>query len=618
MNFRFDESRVSTLRALFAGVAVCALVGTSALAQPAPADGGGAQQQDKNMRPKQAPKAGDTAAPPGRQAPGAGPAGTPGAGPSGAPGGGARKPATAAPTPDGERKMSPPPQGEPKMAPRGEPSPMQPRSMPPGGGSPNTDMGPKTKMAPKTDMAPKMDTAPKTDMAPKPVTTPTPPPGATRGTQPGGMSGPTPGAQPKAPLTTTAPKVDGAPEAAPGTTSPRMMPPAQKGGGGAGPMPQGGMGPTPQGGMGAMPQGGTGGMPQGGMGGMPPAGSGLPPQRGGGTLPPADAGRIAPQSGMAPSGPIALPPPVATTPLPARTGLPRQTLDQLRGERRETLEGGRTVFREADRVIIRDPGGQSFVRHNELGRFRYGARDIQVREEGGLTRTVIIRPDGTQIINITAPDGRLIRRIRRDSFGREIIIIDAGMRPPGAGFFLPMAPPPIRIPRERYIVDFDSAPPEMIYETLMAEPVERLDRGYTLDEVRYNANLRARMPSIDLNTINFASGSWDVEPGEAAKLTVIANGIKRALERSPREVFLIEGHTDAVGSDVDNLSLSDRRAESVALVLTEQFGVPAENLVTQGYGEQNLKEQTAGESRINRRVTVRRITPLLAGGPPPR
>ena len=126
------------------------------------------------------------------------------------------------------------------------------------------------------------------------------------------------------------------------------------------------------------------------------------------------------------------------------------------------------------------------------------------------------------------------------------------------------------------------------------------------------------MPSIDLNTITFGSGSWDVEPSEANKLTVIANGIKRALERSPSEVFLIEGHTDAVGSEVDNLSLSDRRAESVALVLTEQFGVPAENLVTQGYGEQNLKEQTSGESRINRRVTVRRITPLLAGGPPQR
>ena len=70
---------------------------------------------------------------------------------------------------------------------------------------------------------------------------------------------------------------------------------------------------------------------------------------------------------------------------------------------------------------------------------------------------------------------------------------------------------------------------------------------------------------------------------------------------------------DAVGNDVDNLSLSDRRAEAVAQVLTEQFNVPPENLTTQGYGEQQLKIPTDGPERRNRRVTCRRITPLLNG-----
>ena len=53
---------------------------------------------------------------------------------------------------------------------------------------------------------------------------------------------------------------------------------------------------------------------------------------------------------------------------------------------------------------------------------------------------------------------------------------------------------------------------------------------------------------------------------------------------------------------------ADRRAESVALVLSEQFGVPAENLTTQGYREQYLKVPTQGPERANRRVTVRRIS----------
>jgi len=67
-----------------------------------------------------------------------------------------------------------------------------------------------------------------------------------------------------------------------------------------------------------------------------------------------------------------------------------------------------------------------------------------------------------------------------------------------------------------------------------------------------------------------------------------------------------------VGSEEDNLSLSDRRAESVATVLTEEFGVPFENLTTQGYGEEYLKVPTQAAERLNRRVAVRRITPLLA------
>ena len=39
--------------------------------------------------------------------------------------------------------------------------------------------------------------------------------------------------------------------------------------------------------------------------------------------------------------------------------------------------------------------------------------------------------------------------------------------------------------------------------------------------------------------------------------------------------------------------------------------MPSENLVTQGYGEEFLKEPTDGPSRVNRRVAVRRITPLI-------
>ena len=281
------------------------------------------------------------------------------------------------------------------------------------------------------------------------------------------------------------------------------------------------------------------------------------------------------------------------------------------------------MFREPGRIIVRDPGGQSFIRHNEVDRFRYGARDVQVRQQGNETRTIVVRPDGTQIVTVSDRDGRLIRRIRRDERGREIVIIDNSFRPrgPAFGFYVTLPPPVIRIPRERYIVESENADPNLIYETLTAPPVERIDRRFSLDEIRYSPTVRDRMPRIDVDTINFDTGSWEVPPDQASKLQAIADGLNRAISRNPKEVFLIEGHTDAVGDDISNLSLSDRRAESVAQVLTEQFQVPAENLTSQGYGEQYLKIQTQGPERQNRRVGIRRITLLLSGQnqsvPPP-
>jgi outer membrane protein OmpA-like peptidoglycan-associated protein len=322
--------------------------------------------------------------------------------------------------------------------------------------------------------------------------------------------------------------------------------------------------------------------------------------------------------------PAAPPPAQAMTPIaPGAAPQGPRRMEDFRSQRHEVQEGGRTVITEPGRIIIRDPGGQEFVRHDEMERFRFGARDIRTERVGGENRTIVIRPDGTQVITVVGADGGLLRRIRRDREGREVIIIDNSYRDPRAvgGFYVDLPPPVIRIPYDRYIVDSEDAPPDLIYDTMVAPPVDRIERRYSLDEIRYSPSVRQLMPSIDVNTINFETGSWEIPPDQAARLQSIADGLNRAIQRNPREVFLIEGHTDAVGNDTDNLSLSDRRAESAAELLTQQFQVPAENLTSQGYGSQYLKEQTSGPSRINRRVTIRRITPLLNGGnaslPPP-
>jgi len=71
--------------------------------------------------------------------------------------------------------------------------------------------------------------------------------------------------------------------------------------------------------------------------------------------------------------------------------------------------------------------------------------------------------------------------------------------------------------------------PDDIYYALWAAPVERFERRYTLDEIRYSTSLRERMPRIDVDTVTFDSGSWEVTPGQVERLALIADGINRAI-----------------------------------------------------------------------------------------
>ena len=218
-------------------------------------------------------------------------------------------------------------------------------------------------------------------------------------------------------------------------------------------------------------------------------------------------------------------------------------------------------------MIIRE-GGRAFVRHDETVRFRATGQDVRVERRGGEVFTVVRRPGDVEIVTVVDENGRLLRRVRRTRDGREFVLID-NRRPDRADILIALPAPRIVIPREEYIVEIQYAPRERIFAALEAPPIERIERPYTLDEIRFSPALRDRMRRVDLDTINFEFGSWEVVPDQVQLLANIAEAMNAVIRRNPNEMFLIEGHTDAVGNDVDNLSLSDRRAESVALILTD-------------------------------------------------
>lgn len=312
----------------------------------------------------------------------------------------------------------------------------------------------------------------------------------------------------------------------------------------------------------------------------------------------------------------AVAPPVAGQRGPAAARA-RDFNDVVRSRQRRR-QGGRDVIIESDdREIVRD-GRRRFIRNFDGDRLGRRARGVRTVRRNGRDVTRVVRPNGVQILTTRDQRGRVLRRVRVGRDGRRAVLFTnryRGRRRDRGGlssFWLGLALPLITIPAYRYIVDSSRADYDDYYDALTAPPIDALDDAYTLDEVRYNYPLRARMRSIDINTIEFDTGSWRVPRAAYYRLRDLARAMRRVIRDNPEEMFLIEGHTDAVGSDDDNLSLSDRRAESVAVILSEEFAVPPENMVSQGYGEQFLRVKTPYAEQRNRRVTVRRITPLLA------
>jgi outer membrane protein OmpA-like peptidoglycan-associated protein len=153
-----------------------------------------------------------------------------------------------------------------------------------------------------------------------------------------------------------------------------------------------------------------------------------------------------------------------------------------------------------------------------------------------------------------------------------------------------------------------------IERRLEAAPRMRVpdERRVTVREFKRRPELRRYAPSIDIQSINFAFGSAAIPRSERDKVERIADGLQRVLRRRRRdEVFLIEGHTDAVGSYESNQILSEERAESLKRDLVRYFGIPARALETVGYGEEYLLVQTEYEDWRNRRVTIRRVTDFI-------
>jgi outer membrane protein OmpA-like peptidoglycan-associated protein len=275
------------------------------------------------------------------------------------------------------------------------------------------------------------------------------------------------------------------------------------------------------------------------------------------------------------------------------------------------------VVEQVDNRTVINVGNQIIVRGDDRERLRYDSQESYYEKlPRGRTRETIIREDGSRIVTVYNRYGDIVIRSRISPRGREYVLMyspEADNERPQVFVDVGLSLPPMRltVPVQDYIISTSRAPDRDYYDFLGQPPVERVERVYSIDEVKSSARLRDKVRRIDLDTITFPSGSAEVPLAQAKTLRKVADAMNKLLEKDPGEVFLIEGHTDAVGSDQANLVLSDKRASTVAQLLSEVYGIPPENMSVQGYGERYLKIRTEAAEQQNRRVAIRRVTSLV-------
>ncbi len=105
-----------------------------------------------------------------------------------------------------------------------------------------------------------------------------------------------------------------------------------------------------------------------------------------------------------------------------------------------------------------------------------------------------------------------------------------------------------------------------------------------------------------LENVNFETASWELSQESYNYLDKLVEDLKQ----KPQMEIEIAGHTDDIGSDEDNLILSQKRAETVYNYLISK-GIEAERITAIGYGEnQPIASNKTAEGRAkNRRIEIR-------------
>ncbi|HSK20846.1 MAG TPA: OmpA family protein [Longimicrobiales bacterium] len=169
--------------------------------------------------------------------------------------------------------------------------------------------------------------------------------------------------------------------------------------------------------------------------------------------------------------------------------------------------------------------------------------------------------------------------------------------PPAAA---PQVATPAPAPAERQAGD-ESAAEAAAAIRLEAAQRTALTAAASMHSRFLSASETDRGPAAVLEDAAFEAGAALVSPGARAAVAAVAE----VLRAHPDRRVYIQGHTDDVGTELQNQRLSELRAEAVRSLLV-QDGVAADRLFAIGYGQgRPVADNATGQGRaLNRRVEI--------------
>lgn len=138
--------------------------------------------------------------------------------------------------------------------------------------------------------------------------------------------------------------------------------------------------------------------------------------------------------------------------------------------------------------------------------------------------------------------------------------------------------------------------------TASAAPVRPSAR---IDPEVHQASASDSATASDGISIYFGFNSAQLTPDARAALGNLGQALSQP--RFQDIVWLVEGHTDSIGSAAYNQRLSEERARAAQHFLVEQHGIAADKLIPVGKGASEPYTPERPEAGVNRRVRLRPI-----------